>query len=93
LGQLSFFYLHRAVLKLNGAEVGCYYLPAMKWDSWPHLPSSSMLSIPSSLTPILPVPDSVGEEWISVGTFRAKEKITAKPQQVVDWTLAEKPRR
>jgi hypothetical protein len=29
----------------------------------------------------------------SVGTFRAKEKITAKPQQVVDWTFAEKPRR
>jgi hypothetical protein len=23
----------------------------------------------------------VVEEWISVGTFRAKEKITAKPQQ------------
>ena len=29
----------------------------------------------------------------SVGTFRAKEKITAKPQQVVDWTFAEKARR
>jgi hypothetical protein len=25
----------------------------------------------------------VVEDWISVGTFRAKEKITAKPQQVV----------
>jgi hypothetical protein len=37
-----------------------------------------MLSIASSLTPILTVPESVVEEWISVGTFRAKEKITAK---------------
>ena len=26
-----------------------------------------------------------------MGTFRAKEKITAKPQQVVDWTLAKEP--
>ena len=34
--------------------------------------------------PDLTGPDSVVEEWISVGTFRAKEKITAKPQQVVD---------
>lgn len=25
-----------------------------------------------------------------MGTFRAKEKITAKPQQVVDWTFAER---
>jgi hypothetical protein len=40
--------------------------------------------------PGLPVPDSVVEEWIAVGTFRAKEKITAKPQQVVDWTFAER---
>jgi ABC-type nitrate/sulfonate/bicarbonate transport system substrate-binding protein len=43
--------------------------------------------------PDLTVPDSVVEEWISVGTFRAKEKITAKPQQVVDWTFAERARR
>jgi NitT/TauT family transport system substrate-binding protein len=42
--------------------------------------------------PDLSVPDSVVEEWISVGTFRAKEKITAKPQAVRDWTLAEKAR-
>ena len=34
--------------------------------------------------PDLTVPESVVEEWISVGTFTAKEKITAKPQQVVD---------
>jgi hypothetical protein len=31
----------------------------------------------------------VVEEWIFVGTFRAKEEITATPQQVVDWTFAE----
>jgi hypothetical protein len=43
--------------------------------------------------PDLTGPESVGEEWISVGTFRAKEKITAKPQQVVDWAVAEKARR
>jgi ABC-type nitrate/sulfonate/bicarbonate transport system substrate-binding protein len=43
--------------------------------------------------PDLTVPDSVVEEWIGIGTFRAKEKITAKPQQVVDWTFAEKARR
>jgi ABC-type nitrate/sulfonate/bicarbonate transport system substrate-binding protein len=43
--------------------------------------------------PDLTVPDAVVEEWISVGTFRAKEKITAKPQQVVDWTFAERARR
>jgi hypothetical protein len=42
--------------------------------------------------PDLTVPDSVVEEWISVGTFRAKEKITAKPQNVVDWSFAEKAR-
>jgi hypothetical protein len=41
----------------------------------------------------LTVPASVVEELISVGTFRAKEKITAKPQQVVEWTFAERPRR
>jgi hypothetical protein len=35
----------------------------------------------------------VVEEWISVGTFGAKEKITAKPQQVVDSTFAERTRR
>jgi hypothetical protein len=43
--------------------------------------------------PDLTVPESVVEEWISVGTFRAKEKISAKPQQVVDWTFAERARR
>ena len=43
--------------------------------------------------PDLTVPDSVVEEWISVGTFRAKEKITAKAQTVVDWSFAEKARR
>jgi ABC-type nitrate/sulfonate/bicarbonate transport system substrate-binding protein len=43
--------------------------------------------------PDLTVPDSVVEEWIAVGTFRAKEKITAKPHQVVDWSFAEKARR
>jgi len=43
--------------------------------------------------PILRYPDAVIEEWISVGTFRAKEKITVKPQQVVDWTFAERDRR
>jgi hypothetical protein len=40
--------------------------------------------------PDLTVPESVVEEWISVGAFRAKEKITANPQHVVDWTFAEK---
>ena len=38
--------------------------------------------------PDLTVPDSVVEEWIAVGTFRAKEKITVKPQVVYDWTFA-----
>jgi hypothetical protein len=26
------------------------------------------------------------------GTFRAKEKITAKPQQLIDWAFAERAR-
>ncbi|HYA31010.1 MAG TPA: ABC transporter substrate-binding protein [Acidobacteriota bacterium] len=43
--------------------------------------------------PDLTVPDSVAEEWIAVGTFRTKEKITAKPQLVYDWTFAERARR
>lgn len=43
--------------------------------------------------PDLTVPDSVVEEWISVGTFRAKEKTTAKIQTVVDWSFAERARR
>jgi len=34
--------------------------------------------------PDLPVPEAVVEEWISLG-----RKITATPQQVVDWTFAE----
>jgi len=42
--------------------------------------------------PDLTVPDSVVEEWISVGTFRAKEKIAVKPQVVRDWSFAEKAR-
>jgi ABC-type nitrate/sulfonate/bicarbonate transport system substrate-binding protein len=42
--------------------------------------------------PDLTVPDSVVEEWISVGTFRAKDKSTAKPQVVRDWNFAEKAR-
>ncbi len=43
--------------------------------------------------PDLTVPDSVVEEWISVGTFRAKEKIAAvKPSVVVNWSFAEKAR-
>ena len=41
----------------------------------------------------LTVPNSVVEEWISVGTSRAKEKITVKPQQVGDWTFADRARR
>ncbi len=42
--------------------------------------------------PDLTVPDSVVEEWIAVGVFRAKEqeKKVIKPQVVYDWTLAEK---
>jgi NitT/TauT family transport system substrate-binding protein len=43
--------------------------------------------------PDLTVPDSVVEEWVAVGTFRAKEKITAKPQVVYDWSFAERARR
>jgi NitT/TauT family transport system substrate-binding protein len=43
--------------------------------------------------PDLTLPDSVVEEWIAVGTFRAKEKSVVKPQTVVDWTFAEKARR
>ena len=40
--------------------------------------------------PELTVPDSVVEEWIAVGTFRAKEKVAVRPQTVRDWTFAEK---
>lgn len=43
--------------------------------------------------PDLTVPDSVVEEWIAVGTFRAKEKLSVKPQVVYDWTFAERARR
>jgi ABC-type nitrate/sulfonate/bicarbonate transport system substrate-binding protein len=43
--------------------------------------------------PDLSVPDSVVEEWIAVGTFRAKEKPTIKPQAIYDWTFAERARR
>jgi ABC-type nitrate/sulfonate/bicarbonate transport system substrate-binding protein len=43
--------------------------------------------------PDLTAPESVVEEWIAVGTFRAKEKITVKPQIVYDWTFAERARR
>jgi ABC-type nitrate/sulfonate/bicarbonate transport system substrate-binding protein len=43
--------------------------------------------------PDLTVPDSVVEEWIAVGTFRAKERISVKPQAVYDWTFAERARR
>jgi len=43
--------------------------------------------------PDLTVPDSVAEEWIAVGTFRAKEKISVRPQVVYDWTFAERARR
>ena len=43
--------------------------------------------------PDLTVPDSVVEEWIAVGTFRAKEKITVKPHVVYDWTFAERAKR
>jgi ABC-type nitrate/sulfonate/bicarbonate transport system substrate-binding protein len=43
--------------------------------------------------PDLTVPDSVVEEWVAVGTFRAKEKISVKPQVVYDWTFAERARR
>ncbi|MGH7784874.1 MAG: hypothetical protein ACREO5_13660, partial [Candidatus Binatia bacterium] len=44
--------------------------------------------------PDLTVPESVVEEWISVGTFRAKDKkeLSVKPQVVRDWTFAEKAR-
>lgn len=43
--------------------------------------------------PDLTVPDAVAEEWIAVGTFRAKEKISIRPQVVYDWTFAERARR
>ena len=43
--------------------------------------------------PDLTVPDSVAEEWIAVGTFRAKDKLTVKPQAVYDWAFAEKAKR
>jgi hypothetical protein len=36
------------------------------------------------------VPDTVAEDWLSVGTFRAKEK-SPRLQQVVDWTLPNEP--
>jgi ABC-type nitrate/sulfonate/bicarbonate transport system substrate-binding protein len=44
--------------------------------------------------PDLTLPDSVVEEWIAVGTFRAKDKkeLAVKPQVVRDWTFAEKAR-
>lgn len=40
--------------------------------------------------PELSVPESVVEEWIAVGTFRAKEKTLVKSQVVRDWSFAEK---
>jgi NitT/TauT family transport system substrate-binding protein len=46
--------------------------------------------------PDLTVPDSVAEEWIAVGTFRAKEakeKIAVKPAAVYDWTFAERAKK
>ena len=43
--------------------------------------------------PDLTAPDSVVEEWIAVGTFRAKEKTVVKPQIVYDWSFAERARR
>ncbi len=43
--------------------------------------------------PELSLPDSVAEEWIAVGTFRAKEKTSVKPQTVYDWTFAEKAKK
>jgi NitT/TauT family transport system substrate-binding protein len=43
--------------------------------------------------PELTLPDSVVEEWIAVGTFRAKEKINVKPQVVYDWSFAERAKR
>jgi NitT/TauT family transport system substrate-binding protein len=43
--------------------------------------------------PELTVPDAVAEEWIAVGTFRAKEKISVKASVVYDWTFAERARR
>jgi NitT/TauT family transport system substrate-binding protein len=43
--------------------------------------------------PDLTAPESVVEEWIAVGTFRAKEKISVKPQVVYDWTFAERAKR
>jgi hypothetical protein len=43
--------------------------------------------------PELTAPDSVVEEWIAVGTFRAKEKIAVKPQLVYDWSFAERAKR
>jgi NitT/TauT family transport system substrate-binding protein len=45
--------------------------------------------------PDLSVPNSVVEEWIAVGTFRAKEKEKggAPAQRVHDWTFAERAKR
>jgi hypothetical protein len=43
--------------------------------------------------PDLTAPDSVVDEWIAVGTFRAREKISVKPQVVYDWTFAERAKR
>jgi ABC-type nitrate/sulfonate/bicarbonate transport system substrate-binding protein len=43
--------------------------------------------------PELTAPDAVVEEWIAVGTFRAKEKIAVKPQVVYDWTFAGRAKR
>lgn len=44
--------------------------------------------------PDLTLPDSVAEEWIAVGTFRAKDRKEAsvRPHVVRDWTFAEKAR-
>ena len=46
--------------------------------------------------PDLIVPDSVAEEWIAVGTFRAKEakeKINIRPSAIYDWTFAERAKK
>lgn len=45
--------------------------------------------------PELTVPDSIVDEWVAMGTFRAKEKEkrAANIQAVYDWTFAEKAKK
>ncbi len=84
--------LRAAILFLQGQrEVGVGLMEqTLKLD---HAAAERFYSLyREQYNPELTLPDTVVEEWIAVGTFRAKEKEKGliKPQTVRDWTFAEK---